>query len=209
MLPVKEDNLLLSAHYTDKPRRYLWCTRNDIYFLEDGVLKKNSYTRLPNSLLEEEKSAFKAELEAVGYKSKSQFEATLLDSLIGQSWDVLMNEAALRGVRNAHKKKPHVDEEQKRNDVFKRFSGQIIKLDRKSFRIFDTGFAVRILMKSGSVEEKKAFVNHNRDDILVWCKEELQESESIRNKIGDISRFAPSEIILLKTSEIEVIFQRP
>ena len=75
--------------YTDKPRRYLWCNRNDIYFLEDGVLKKNSYARLPNSILGEEKAIFLSELEATGYRSKNPYVANLLDSFINQTLEDL------------------------------------------------------------------------------------------------------------------------
>jgi hypothetical protein len=187
--------------YTDKPRRYLWCNRNDIYFLEDNLLKKNSYIRLPNSILEEEKAIFLAELEATGYRAKNPFVANLLDSMIGQTWDEIMAEATRRGMKNAKKRSPRIDEERKWKELNKRFDGNIILLDKRTFRISGTGFAVRILMKSGSMEERKGFVNQNRNDILAWCMEELQERNSIMNRIGDISRYSPAKIILLQTNE--------
>ena len=194
--------------YTDKPRRYLWCTRNDIYYLEDEVLQKRTYTRLPNSILEEEKNALQAELEAVGYRTQYSFVANLLDSLIGQTWHDLISEATRRGVKNARKRKPRVNEEQKWKDLYKRFSGQIIALDKKSFRKSKSGFAIRILLKRSSVEEIKKFVNQNRDDILTWCREELQENKSIMNRVGDLAKYKPVKIILLQSCELEVVFEK-
>ena len=194
--------------YTDKPRRYLWCNRNDIYFLEDGILKKNHYARLPNSILGEEKAIFLSELEATGYRSKNPYVANLLDSFINQTLEDLMAEASRRGVKNAMKRMPRVDEEKKWRALNKRFDGNIILLDKRTFRISGTGFAVRILMKSGSMEERKGFVNQHRDDILTWCMEELQERNSIMNRIGDLDKYKPAKIILLKTNEIEVVFEK-
>ena len=179
--------------YTDKPRRYLWCTRTDIYFLEDNLLKKRTYIRLPNSLLEEEKAIFLSELEATGYRAKNPFVANLLDAMIGQSMEDLMTEATRRGVKNARKRMPRVDEEKKWRALNKRFDGQIIMLDKRSVRITETGFAVRILMKQGSVEEKREFIKKNRHDILKWCKEEL----SVLNKIGDLNEYKPAKMSLL------------
>ena len=63
-------------------------------------------------------------------------------------------------------------------------------------------------MKSGSMEERKGFVNQHRDDILTWCMEELQERNSIMNRIGDLDKYKPAKIILLQTNEIEVVFER-
>ena len=186
----------------------IWCNRNDIYFFEDDVLKKNSYIRLPNSILEEEKAIFLAELEATGYRAKNPFVANLLDAMIGQPWDEIKAEATRRGMKNAKKRSPRIDEERKWKELNKRFDGNIILLDKRTFRISGTGFAVRILMKSGSVEERKGFVNQNRNDILAWCMEELQERNSIMNRIGDLDKYKPAEIKLLQSSEIEVVFER-
>ena len=197
-----------TPNYTDKPRRYLWCNRNDIYFLEDGVLKKNSYARLPNSILGEEKAIFLSELEATGYRSKNPYVANLLDSFINQTLEDLMAEASRRGVKNARKRMPRVDEEKKWRALNKRFDGQIIMLDKKSVRITETGFAVRILMKSGSVEEKRIFIKENRHDILKWCREELQASEAIMNRIGDLKEYKATGYKLLQSSEMEILFQK-
>jgi hypothetical protein len=194
--------------YTDKPRRYLWCNRNDIYFLEDGLLKKNSYTRLPNSILEEEKAIFLSELEATGYRSKNPYVANLLDSFINQTLEDLMTEATRRGLKNAKKRMPRVDEEKKWRALNKRFGGQIIMLDKRSVRITDHGFAVRILMKQGSVEEKRNFIKENRHDILRWCREELQAGEAALNKIGDLNEYKATGYKLLQSSEMEILFQK-
>ena len=183
--------------YTDKPRRYLWCNRNDI-------LKKNSYARLPNSILGEEKAIFLSELEATGYRSKNPYVANLLDSFINQTLEDLMAEASRRGVKNARKRMPRVDEEKKWRALNKRFDGQIIMLDKKSVRITETGFAVRILMKSGSVEEKRIFIKENRHDILKWCREEL----ALLNRIGDLNEYKATGYKLLRSSEMEVVFER-
>ena len=194
--------------YTDKPRRYLWCNRNDIYFLEDGVIKKNSYARLPNSILEEEKSIFLSELEATGYRSKNPYVSNLLDSFINQTLEDLMTEATRRGVKNARKRMPRVDVEKKWRALNKRFGGQIIMLDKRSVRITETGFAVRILMKQGSVEEKREFIKKNRHDLLNWCREELQASEAIMNRIGDLNEYIATGYKLLQSSEMEILFQK-
>ena len=190
--------------YTDKPRRYLWCTRNDIYYLEDEVLQKRTYTRLPNSILEEEKAIFLSELEATGYRSKNPYVANLLDSFINQTLEDLMAEASRRGVKNARKRMPRVDEEKKWRALNKRFDGQIIMLDKRSVRITETGFAVRILMKQGSVEEKRIFIKENRHDILKWCREEL----ALLNRIGDLNEYKATGYKLLRSSEMEVVFER-
>ena len=99
---------------------------------------------------------------------------------------------------------PRVDEEKKWRALNKRFDGQIIMLDKRSVRITETGFAVRILMKQGSVEEKREFIKENRDDILRWCRKEL----SVLNRIGDLEEYKPAKIVLLKTNEMEVVFEK-
>ena len=103
---------------------------------------------------------------------------------------------------------PRVDEEKKWRALNKRFDGQIIMLDKKSVRITETGFAVRILMKQGSVEEKKEFIKKNRHDILRWCREELQASQAALNKIGDLNEYKATGYKLLHSSEMEVVFER-
>ena len=115
-----------------------------------------------------------------------------------------MAEASRRGVKNARKRMPRVDEEKKWRALNKRFDGQIIMLDKKSVRITETGFAVRILMKSGSVEEKRIFIKENRHDILKWCREEL----ALLNRIGDLNEYKATGYKLLRSSEMEVVFER-
>ena len=103
---------------------------------------------------------------------------------------------------------PRVDEEKKWRALNKRFDGQIIMLDKRSVRITETGFAVRILMKQGSVEEKREFIKENRDDILKWCREELQASQAALNKIGDLNEYKATGYTLLQSSEMEVVFEK-
>ena len=119
-----------------------------------------------------------------------------------------MTEATRRGVKNARKRMPRVDEARKWRALNKRFDGQIIMLDKRSVLITETGFAVRILMKQGSVEEKRIFINENRHDILKWCREELQASEAIMNRIGDLKEYKATGYKLLRSSEMEVVFER-
>ena len=119
-----------------------------------------------------------------------------------------MTEATRRGVKNARKRMPRVDEEKKWRALNKRFNGQIIMLDKRSVRITETGFAVRILMKQGSVEEKRNFIKENRHDILRWCREELQAGEAALNKIGDLNEYKATGYKLLHSSEMEILFQK-
>ena len=99
---------------------------------------------------------------------------------------------------------PRVDEEKKWRALNKRFGGQIIMLDKRSVRITETGFAVRILMKQGSVEEKREFIKKNRHDILKWCREEL----ALLNRIGDLNEYKAAGYKLLRSSEMEILFQK-
>ena len=82
----------------------------------------------------------------------------------------------------------------------------IIGLDKKFFRTFPTGFAVRMMVKATvPVNEQRAFVEKKREDILLWIIDEIMRTPVLLKKIGDLEYFKPTEVILLQNNEMEVL----
>ena len=86
------------------------------------------------------------------------------------------------------------------------FGGMIIGLDKKFFRTFPTGFAVRMMVKATvPVNEQRAFVEKKREHILLWIIDEIMRTPVLLKKIGDLEYFKPTEVILLQNNEMEVL----
>ena len=96
----------------------------------------------------------------------------------------------------------------KRDDFNRRFKNNIVVGIDKHIDIFETGFSVRVLFKSETTQkERKKFGTENKKDFVLWAMEEIQETKSITNKIGDICFYEPKEIVFLRIPEAEIKFE--
>ena len=92
-------------------------------------------------------------------------------------------------------------------DLKKKFSGVVTGLDRKFLNVHPNGFSVRVLTTSIPSEKLKQFVEKNQEELLLWCTEEIQGVKRFMNKIGDLDYYTATELVVLRTAEIEVFYE--
>ena len=68
-------------------------------------------------------------------------------------------------------------------------------------------FSVRVLTTSIPSEKLKQFVEKNQEELLLWCTEEIQGVKRFMNKIGDMDYYTATELVVLRTAEIEVFYE--
>ena len=88
-----------------------------------------------------------------------------------------------------------------------RFGNKIMGIDKRYLRTFPRGFAVRVLMSTGNIEDRKRFAQENRSDIIEWVTEEIAGMSNFMKKIGSLDYYRPTDMIILQSSEIEIIFE--
>lgn len=111
-----------------------------------------------------------------------------------------------RAMRNERKTEREKETEKWRK-LREKFDGVVIGLDSK-IDVYDAGFTVRVLFGSDiAFAGKKKFVAENRTEFLKWVMHELSESKRAMRKIGDMRYYRPVEIVVLRSSEVEVKFE--
>lgn len=123
-----------------------------------------------------------------------------------------MEAAKSRGEENVKKnlaaRRGREESRQKWEDLRSQFGGLILGIDKKFFRSFPSGFAVRVMLKAATpVNVQRSFVEKNREDILLWIMEEIRKTPALMRKIGDLDFFTPTEVILLQNNEMEILFE--
>lgn len=199
-------------------RRVIWYTSKYTYYLEpaeDGVIYKEpsdpNLSYLDIYFLGKEGEKLIEELAKLGYRPLGLRVPNFLDSMIGHSWSDLLKEAKLRAEKNAVERRRHAvyraKEKQKTILLREQFGNNILGLDKQYLRIFPAGFAVRVWMNAGSVEKNKRYADENRLKILSWCIEEIGDNPKFMKEIGSLNYYTPTKIIILQTSEMEIIFE--
>ena len=121
-----------------------------------------------------------------------------------------ISEVKKRAERNKNRKDKSPSEKiraQQWEDLRARFDKYITGIDRNYINIHPTGFSVRIHMKTAPIEERKSYVEKNRKDILIWCTGKIAEVRGFMRKIGDLSYYTPTEIVVLQSGEMEVFYE--
>lgn len=201
-----------NVKYT-QPRRYLLWRGAKIYYLEEDVLRSISLpVLLPMGSLLEEEDRFLLELTLVGFRPAPRKLTSFLDPLVGHTWEEVMEAAKSRGEENVKKnlaaRRGREESRQKWEDLRSQFGGLILGIDKKFFRSFPSGFAVRVMLKAATpVNVQRSFVEKNREDILLWIMEEIRKTPALMRKIGDLDFFTPTEVILLQNNEMEILFE--
>ena len=98
-------------------------------------------------------------------------------------------------------------ETKKWKQLNEKFGGYVISIERTA-DIYETGFSVRVLMKTEKTfEERKRFIKENGKDLILWAMNEITECPKIMSKIGDIRYYKPVEIVTMRIPETEIKFE--
>lgn len=92
-------------------------------------------------------------------------------------------------------------------ELYRRFPETVIGLD-KDIDVYNSGFSVRILLKTGMTkDEKRLFVKDNKKDLIRATMHDITRLRSFKSQIGSLSYYKPCEIIILNVEELEVKFE--
>ena len=182
--------------------------RSALYCLMGGIVRRadkldpKAYEELR---LRDAREEFIRALAYLGYRPRGIQIDRFLEAMEGRSWHELTDEAQKRAKENG--KAGRIDTPEAWRDLRRRFGGKILGIDRKYINIHPNGFSVRVSMRSDPIESRRLFVEEHRDEILAWCMEVLKNGQlGIMKKVSDLSYYAPSEIIVLQSGEIEIFF---
>jgi len=191
-----------------------WFAGGNEYFLDENNLvqirpePELSFTEKLRRDFYWKEQDFIKELESMGYHPIQIKLSGILDQYIGHSYDEFLDEIRSRVIRNAKRKASRptwAEEQQKWKELRDRFNGLIIGFDKHYLNTHPSGFSIRVLLKSMSKEDRTAFVEKNKGNILRWCTENMP-SKYIQ-KIGSMDYYTPSEIAVLSANEIEVFYE--
>jgi hypothetical protein len=187
----------------------LWFSPEYVYYIDNDIIRKGRYKGSPTAEMLNEADHFLSVLASMGYVPRESSLEKLLTEYSGHPYSELMNEVKQRVLRNKAQLKLHQaeDETAKWTDLKKKFSGVITGLDRKFLNVHPNGFSVRVLTTSIPSEKLKQFVEKNQEELLLWCTEEIQGVKRFMNKIGDLDYYTATELVVLRTAEIEVFYE--
>ena len=197
---------------TEKIARYIWETDYILYCLdENGIIRKKfgkEYKeQYADGLLKEYQQEIKEEMIADGYNLRNDYFVRLLQTYANKPWTDLLNYIQKRIELKEYNRQKQAEKDKRWADLYKKFNGKILGLDIKHFDVYDKGFSVEIVMSSGlSREERLEYVKTHKKDIIKWCMEEIGKEDKLTKKIGDVSYYKPSEIVIMKNPRVMVSF---
>lgn len=187
----------------------LWFSPEYVYYIDNDIIRKGRYQGSPTAEMLNEADHFLSVLASMGYVPRESSLEKLLTEYSGHPYSELMNEVKQRVLRNKAqlKLRQAEDETAKWTDLKKKCSGVITGLDRKFLNVHPNGFSVRVLTTSIPSGKLKQFVEKNQEELLLWCTEEIQGVKRFMNKIGDLDYYTATELVVLRTAEIEVFYE--
>ena len=187
----------------------LWFSPEYVYYIDNDIIKKGRYKGSPTAEMLDEADHFLAVLASMDYVPREASLEKLLTEYTGRSYSELMGEVKDRVYRNKTQRvlRAGIDETAKWNELKGKFSGVVTGLDKRFLNVHPNGFSVRILTRQLPFEKLEQFVEKNQVELLLWCTEEVRGVKRFMNKIGDLDYYTATELVVLRTAEIEVFYE--
>lgn len=146
----------------------------------------------------------------IGYCMKGVSDETISKWLLqcdGKSVEAFEGLVREKIANHAARKAAEKQTEAEWKKLSERFDGSVLGIDKK-LDIYQSGFSVRILLKSSLTrEDRRKLLKEYRTELVKWVMEEVTGSRDFRDKIGSLKYYRPTEIVLLKAPEFEVKFE--
>lgn len=203
-----ENHDMIEAESECMAMTLLWFSPDCVYYIDNNIIQKRRYKGSPTAEMLNETDHFLSVLASMGYTPRESFLEKLLTEYTGHPYSDLMAEVKDRVLRNkVQRELRQADEDSaKWNELKAKFSGVITGLDRKFLNVHPNGFSVRILTRQLPYEQLKRFVENNQKELILWCTEEVKAVQRFINKIGDLNYYTVTELLVLRTAEIEVFY---